>query len=215
MPYVRSITFSFFFASLILPVLGKTYPSDFVTYVILFALFVWLLALLNDFLSSLIALILSAFVTQRMLILYLDPTAFEYEWVTVSQITVSTLFCLLAVLGIFLGSLIFNLLYSSKKPKEPNHTTHYQTFNTFLGSVKTSNFLYISSFIIIFGILINLYFAFNFGIGVGSELADRSDIGSNLSFIEKIFTRLGPFFTYLMMFVLVVLVDDNFPKKTR
>jgi len=215
MPYIRSITFIFLIISLILPIVGVVYPTDFVTYVFLFALFIWFLALLNDFLSSLIALILSAFVTQRMLLLYIDPSAFEYQWVSISQITESALFCLTAAAGLLFGSLVFNLLFQNHKKSSYNKDDYLKTLNTFVGRVQTNDFVYMSSLLVIFGIVINLYFALAYGIGVGSEFADRSDIGSTLSTIEKIFTRLGPFFTYLMLFTLIVFIDDRFPVKTK
>ena len=217
MPYIKSITFIFFIASLIFPIIGDTYPLDFVLYVILFSFFIWLLALLDDFLSSLIALILSAFFTQRMLMLYLDPTVFSYQWVTNDQITLSVLFCLLAVLGVYFGSLTYSL--TSNKPQniaidKDDIYLKNQNFRTLVGNIDINTFIKASSYLVLIGITINLYLAITSNVGIASITADR--MGSiNLSFIEKLLSRIGPFFTYLFMFTLIVFVKkDNFSKRT-
>ena len=119
MPYIRSITFILFIGSLILPILGITYPSDYVASVIFFSLFVWLLALLNDFISALIALILSVFFTQRMLFLYIDPGMFKYQWVSTEQMTEGAFFCLTVIIGIYLASLTYDLIVKSVSNKSP------------------------------------------------------------------------------------------------
>jgi hypothetical protein len=207
MPYISLITFLVFISSLILPLVSFA-AAEYSYLVIIFTFLVWVLSLSKSFVISLIAVILTAYFSQRMLFLHVAPEVFTYKWVTNSQINESLVFSISAVSAMVLGSLMFQLIYQGVK--RPYITSGYEKI--FGINITINQFVKYASYLVIIGFAVKIYTVLIIGFVVGSE----AYVVTHKSLFEVVLFRGIQTLTSLLIFLLLVFArPDLFERKTK
>jgi hypothetical protein len=210
MPFIRTITFFIFILSLFLPVLGYEQSSEYIILVSIFTFLVWVLSLTKDFISNLIAIILTVYFSQRMLMYYVFPENFSYKWVTDVQINEALIFSILALVAMVFGSMMFQIIYG-----RINHSSVilYNGYDKFLGiNVRFEELIKMISLFVILALAIKLYIAFSLGMVVGSEMS----VIQQKSLFEVILLRGSQVLSTLYILLLIVVCRrDLFSQGTR
>lgn len=194
--------------SLLLPVLGYKQSSEYIILVSFFTFLVWVLSLTKDFISNLIAVVLTAYFSQRMLIFYVFPENFSFKWVTDVQINEALIFSISALIAMVFGSMMFQIIYG--RINRPSVISY--SGDKFLGiNVGFEELIKMISLIVILALAIKLYTALSLGILVGSE----SWVGQK-SLLESFLLRGSQIFLSLSLLLLIVASRrDLFSQHTR
>jgi hypothetical protein len=208
MPYVKTITFFVFMLSLLLPVLGYQQSSEYIILVSIFTFLIWVLSLTKGFISNLIAVILTAYFSQRMLMYYVFPENFSYKWVADVQINEALIFSISVLLAMVFGSMMFQIIYG-----RINHQSIISfSGDKFLGiNIRFEELIKMISLFVIFALALKLYTSFSLGIVVGSE----SWVGQKSSFESFLLRGSQIFLSLSLLLLIVVSRRDLFSQHTR
>jgi hypothetical protein len=211
MPYIRSITLFFALLILILTVLlplgHPFYTVESMLLAVIFALTVWLMSLARSFMMDLLAVLFTAFFSQRIVTIYFSPGSLDYQnylSFTPENFTFALTFLSLSAFAALFGYLCAQIFIFPCRNSGTLKSPNIAPIKILGKKVPFDKFFLIYAYIAVFLIFLKLYLMIFSGVGV-----------TGLSF-ERVFAvpyRISLFFAGLgFLPFLVILSPDKNPK---